>query len=108
MLLHRRYIKGEGKDVKVKYFTGLPNFNVLIGLYHFLLPHISSGPRSVTSKFQELVIVLMRLRLNLPVQVLADMFFISSFAVSRIVLKMVDIMYTQMKPQIIWPDRQAS
>lgn len=75
------------KSERVKYYTGLPNFLVLMALVNFLAPHISKGPRTITTSFQETLIVLMRLRLNLPVQVLADIFLISTSATSRIFLR---------------------
>ena len=50
--------------------------------------------------------VLMRLRLSLPVQVIADMFLVSQSTASRIFLKVIDVMYTRLNPLIIWPDRK--
>ena len=70
-------------DEKVKYYTGLPTLLTLTALLNFLSPFISSGPRTVTTKFQDLSMVLMRLRLNLPVRVIADWFQVSSSGVSR-------------------------
>ena len=52
--------------------------------------------------------VLMRIRLNLPVQVIADMFLVSQSTASRIFLKVIDVMYTRLNPLIIWPDRKKS
>ena len=92
---------------KVKYYTGLPTMLTLTALVSFLAPQISSGPRSLTTKFQEVAIVLMRLRLNLPVQVLADLFHVSSSTVSRIFGKVLDVMYFKLKPLILWPDRES-
>ena len=95
-------------QTRVKYYTGLPNFLMLMALFNYLSPYISSGPRTVTTKFQELLMVLMRLRLNLPVQVIADMFLVSQSTASRIFLKVIDVMYTRLNPLIIWPDRKKS
>lgn len=94
----------EKDDEKVKYYTGLPNFLMLMALFKYLTPHISSGPRSVTTKFQEL---LMRLRLALPLQIVADLFCISESAASRICLKMIDVMFVRLAPLIHWPDRDS-
>ena len=52
--------------------------------------------------------VLMRLRLNLPVQVIADMFLVPQSNASRIFLKVTDVMYTRLNPLIIWPDRKRN
>jgi len=93
-------------QTRVKYYKGLPNFLMLMALFNYLSPYISSGPRIVTTKFQELLMVLMRLRLSLPVQVIADMFLVSQSTASRIFLKVIDVMYTRLNPLIIWPDRK--
>ncbi|XP_070200907.1 uncharacterized protein [Littorina saxatilis] len=98
---------GSRDDEKVKYYTGLPSFLTLAALVSFLTPHISSGPRSITSKFQQVLIVLTRLRLNLPGHVVADLFRISDNSVSRIFLKVLDVMYVRMMPLISWPDRES-
>lgn len=97
---------GSSDDDKVRYYTGLPSLLTLVGVVSFLSPSISSGPRTITSKLQEILIVLFRLRLNLPTQVVADMFKISPTAVSRIFLKVLHVMYIKMKPLISWPDRE--
>ena len=52
--------------------------------------------------------ILMRLRLNLPVQVIADMFLVSQSTASRIFLKVIDVIYTRLNPLIIWPDRKKN
>ena len=61
-------------DKKVKYYTGLPNYSILNALYEYLiedlkLPNvITSAKKSV---FEQFVMVLMKLRLNLGDQDLA-------------------------------------
>ena len=84
-----------------------PNFLMLMALFNYLTEHISSGPRSVTTKFQEMLMVLMRLRLGLPLQIVADLFMVSESAASRICLKMIDVMFMRMAPLIHWPDRES-
>ena len=97
----------QNEDEKVKFYTGLPNFLMLMALFNYLTEHISSGPRSVTTKFQEMLMVLMRLRLGLPLQIVADLFMVSESAASRICLKMIDVMFMRMAPLIHWPDRES-
>ena len=37
-------------QTRVKYYTGLPNFLMLMALFNYLSPYISSDPRTVTTK----------------------------------------------------------
>lgn len=46
---------------KVKFYTGLQNFNVLMCVFNFVVPFVVTTPKNVLSQFQELLIVLMRL-----------------------------------------------
>ena len=67
-------------DVKVKYYTGLPNFAIL---FNFLAPCVENGNRSVLSRFQQMMVVLMKLRLNLGDQDIAFRFVVNQSTVSR-------------------------
>ena len=64
----------KGDDKKVKYYTGLPSYSILNALYEYLtedlklLNVIMSAKKSV---FEQFVLVLMKLRLNLGDQDLA-------------------------------------
>ena len=70
-------------DDKVKFYTGLPCFDVLKTTFDFISPHIRR--RSLTlSLFQEFIIVLMKLRLTVPFQDLAYRFDASLSTVSKI------------------------
>ena len=67
-------------DVKVKYYTGLPNFAIL---FNFLAPCVENGNRSVLSRFQQMMVVLMKLHLNLGDQDIAFRFVVNQSTVSR-------------------------
>ena len=92
-------------DVKVKYYTGLPNFAILMALFNFLAPCVENGNRSVLSRFQQMMVVLMKLRLNLGDQDIAFRFGVNQSTVSRCFSKWVDVMYIRLKPLIKWPER---
>ena len=87
-------------DETVKFYTGLPNFLVLMHVFNFVAPYISIGTRSTLSKFQQVAMTLMRLRLNLSVQDLAYRFGVSPSTVSRNFKSIVNMMYTR------WPSRE--
>ncbi|XP_049515020.1 uncharacterized protein LOC119433844 [Dermacentor silvarum] len=55
----------------VLFYTGLPNYAVLEAVYSLVEPHVRHTLRNRLNKFEEMVVFLMRLRLNLPLQDLA-------------------------------------
>lgn len=91
-------------DERVKYFTGLPNTLILFTLYHFLENHLS--PKFIISKFQQILLVLMRMRLNIPLTLLSHIFQISNATTSRLYSEVINVMYIKLKPMIFWPDRE--
>ena len=58
----------EKSEEKTKFYTGLPNFFTLMQIFQLCEPYITCGPLSVLSKFEHFVLVLLRLRLNLPLK----------------------------------------
>ena len=92
-----------GNDEKVKYFSGLPSYAVLMTLFSFLeraLPQKAS-----MTKFQCFIPTLMKLRLNLSNLFLSYHFNVSTSTVSRIFNDYIDVVYIWMKPLVVWPDR---
>ena len=74
----------EGNDVKVKYYTGLPTFHVLMHIFNFISDYLKE--QSCLTRFQQFIITLMRIRLNLNVQDLGYKFNVSSSTVSRVLI----------------------
>lgn len=95
------------EDDKVKHYTGLC-YKTLLTLFTYLEPNITHTSRSSLTKFQKLVLLLMKLRLNLGIRDLGYRFNVSPSCVSKIFLDMIRIMYVRMKCLILWPDRRAS
>lgn len=93
------------EDDKVKHYTGLC-YKTLMALFIYLEPNITHTSRSSLTKFQKLVLVLMKLRLNLDIPDLGYRFKVSPSCVSKIFLDMIHIMYVRMKCLILWPDRE--
>lgn len=91
-------------DENVKYYTGLVDFSTLQILYSHIEDHLSAT--NVITKFQQLVLCLMRLRLNVSHMDLAHKFGTTSSTTSRIFLNVLDVLYSRLAPLIVWPDRE--
>ena len=94
-----------GNDEKVKNFTGLSTYALLITFFKYIEPFMQN--HDSLDKFRCLVLTLMRLRLNLSVLFLSHEFNISKSSVSRIFSSVIEVMYLRMKPFIHWPDRDS-
>ena len=90
---------------RVRFNTGLHGFDVLKATFDFVSPFVS--PRSKTlSLFQEFIMVLMKLRLNVPLQYLAYRFGVSLPTVSRTFTAWLTVMVVRLSPLIRWPERE--
>ena len=90
------------KDEKNSYFIGLPSWQVLYTLLQCVRPYLKVY--STLTPFQQLLVTLMRLRLNLASQDLAYRFRVHSSTISRTSIHVLGIL---LKPLIIWPDRDT-
>lgn len=93
-------------NVKTRFYTGLPSFTILMHVLNLLTPYIKSGTRTSLSKFQQFILVLMRMKLDAPLQDLAYRFSISVATASRIFERWIDVMYIRLKFLILWPERE--
>jgi len=93
----------EGDQEKVGFYTGLPSWEILKKTFSFVSPYVTR--RSLLpSKFQELDLVLIKLRLGVPHQDLAYRFNVSRTVVSRIIVSWLTVMDVTLSPLISWPD----
>ena len=97
---------------KVRFYTGLPNYYVLETVMWLLAPHMDdttkTSPKNPTrlSKFQQLLLTLVRLRLDLRHQDLAYRFGVRVGTVTRVVRRAVDVMSSTLVPTaVFWPSR---
>ncbi len=91
---------------KVKFYTGLPNYFVLETVMWLLAPHMDGMKNVKLSKFQQLLLTLMRLRLDLRNQDLAYRFGVKVGTVTRTVHQLVSIMSSTLVPTaVFWPSR---
>ena len=74
-------------------------------LFNNLEQYIPYGPVSKLSKFQKLILVLMKLRLHVPVIDIGYRFSISPSTVSKIFKDMLHVLFVRLSPLVRWPDR---
>ena len=93
-----------GDDEQVKFYTGLPSFATLMAVFNFVSAHISfvCTSRSLPL-FQQFLLVLMKLRLNLFDKDLAYRFGISQSSVSHYFNKWIEVMFIRLQPLVRWP-----
>ena len=91
---------------KVRYYTGLPSYECLKAVYDFVSVDL---PNSFTSgkkcPFEQFLIALMKLCLNLGDQDLSYRFGISQATVSNYFGAWIDDMYTRLSSLASWPER---
>ena len=95
-------------DGKVKYYTGLPSYKLLQIVYQFVISGLPqsfhSGP---CSAFQQFLMVLMKIRLNLGNQDLAYRLGVHQSTVSRYFNKWLDVLYNRLSVFVSWPEREV-
>lgn len=89
----------------LKFYTGLCLWELLKILLEYVEPYLEAR-RSSLSPFHQLIMTLMRLRLNLSGVDLGYRFGIHHSTVSR-TLYVLDVLFTRLKPLIIWPERDC-
>ena len=96
-----------GDDELVKLYTGLASFATLMAIFNFVSAHVSSTCtfRSLPL-FQQFLLVLMKLRLNLFDKDLAYRFGTSQTSVSRYFTKWIEVMFIRLHPLVRWPRRE--
>ena len=95
-------------DSIVNFYTGLPNLKILKTIFDHVcitLPSERTSQCKLT-KFQEFMLVMLKLRINCPLVDLGYRFNVSQSTASRILLKWLTQMDIRLKSLIIWPERE--
>ncbi|XP_049522892.1 uncharacterized protein LOC125945253 [Dermacentor silvarum] len=92
---------------KVMFYTGMANFTVLLAVFKLVESAVSHSINNSLSKFQEFILFMMKIKVNLHNTDLAFRFKISEATVSRIFDKWLHGAYCRLKSQITWPGREA-
>ena len=96
----------EKDDNRVKFYTGLPNFVTLAALFDLIKPYISTTHLSALTKFQQFMVLFLRLRLNLTCEDISYRFNVSQSTVSRIFLNILDLTFARVSFLVRWPERE--
>ncbi|XP_067126808.1 uncharacterized protein [Centruroides vittatus] len=110
-LLKKTYVLNEeffeGDDNKIRFFTGLSNFKLLSLVLNLCCKQIDHPNSRKLTPFQEMIVCLMRIRLNLSLEDLAYRFNISKATICRIFDKWLHILYIRLSRLIVWPERDV-
>ncbi|XP_028429965.1 THAP domain-containing protein 4-like [Perca flavescens] len=91
------------KDYKVHKLTGLPSYVKLIVVFSFISSFLKL--KSSLSPFQQFLLTLMRLRMNLPLFFLAHVFHVSMSTAGRVFNNTLNVMNVRLCNIIKWPSR---
>ena len=110
----------EGDDSLTRFYTGFPSFGVFSAFYAFLGPSVNqltywgtdepkskNASRTKLHPMDQLLMTLMRLRLNLEEQDLAIRFEISQPTVSKYFITWVSFLYRHLSEIDWWPSREC-
>uniref|UniRef100_A0A8C1VWW4 DDE Tnp4 domain-containing protein n=1 Tax=Cyprinus carpio TaxID=7962 RepID=A0A8C1VWW4_CYPCA len=90
---------------KVRYYTGLPCFAVLFSMFTTVKPFLPVAQK--LSQFQMVLLTLIRLRLDLPIQHLSHIFNVSRSTLSATFADTIDVLYARLAPLLYWPERHC-
>ncbi|XP_075534621.1 uncharacterized protein LOC142568636 [Dermacentor variabilis] len=86
------------REDMVQFYTGLPNFALLLVLFNLLKEGTTHTSRNSLTAFQEMLLI--------GVLVICR-FHVSQSTVSRIVNKWLDVAYVRLSRAVQWPDRET-
>ncbi len=95
----------QDNDDKVQNITGLPSFAKLMVIIQTVSKFLKQN--SAVTPFEQVILTLMRLRMNLPLHFLGYLFNVSAPTVSRLFNHVIIIMNSTLTPALVfWPDRE--
>ncbi|XP_038582485.1 uncharacterized protein LOC119908712 [Micropterus salmoides] len=105
-LKHRTLDASQFNDRKMKFFTGLPNLQTFMLVFSYVSSVFPATAKQSLKPTQELLLTLMKLRLNPSEELLGYLFGIHQSTVSRIFHRWIQVMASRLHPLILWPQRE--
>lgn len=96
-----------GDDKRVRYYTGLESFQILMLVFKLVAPYLNECSVSALTKFQRFIFTMMQLRLNLDFHDLAYRLSVSQATISRNFYTCLDVMFHRLSRLIVWPERDV-
>ncbi|XP_065182614.1 uncharacterized protein LOC135813447 [Sycon ciliatum] len=93
-------------DGDVRFFTGLPTFEMLLAVYEHVREGMPDSFGCALSPFQEMVVALVKLRLDSSLQDLGHRMGVSAGTISRILTKWYTAMDRRLSHLVVWPGRE--
>ncbi|XP_056437125.1 uncharacterized protein LOC130374405 [Gadus chalcogrammus] len=92
-------------DKRVHTLTGLSAFSILMTIFHIVAPFLPL--KSSLTCFQQYMLTLIKLRMNLSFEFWAFYFDIDSTTVSKLFKHCISVMHCRLVPSLVlWPDRE--
>ncbi|XP_026014019.1 uncharacterized protein LOC113015876 [Astatotilapia calliptera] len=101
--LNENFLKGDTE--KVKYYTGFTCFAIFKSVLENVKAFLPASKK--LSHFQMLLLTLMRLRLDLPVQHLSYLFNVSYKTLSSVFSDTIDVLHARFGILVHWPERHC-
>ncbi|XP_026005358.1 uncharacterized protein LOC113010487 isoform X2 [Astatotilapia calliptera] len=101
--LNENFLKGDTE--KVKYYTGFTCFAIFMSVLENVKAFLTASKK--LPHFQMLLLTLMRLRLDLPVQHLSYLFNVSYKTLSSVFSDTIDVLHARFGILVHWPERHC-
>lgn len=96
----------QNNDQNVHILTGLRTYSLLMTVFHFVAPYLKH--ESGLTLFQQFMLALIKLRMNLSFDFLAYYFGVDLNTVLKLFKHCISVMYCRLVPSlVIWPDRES-
>uniref|UniRef100_A0A667WJ66 THAP-type domain-containing protein n=1 Tax=Myripristis murdjan TaxID=586833 RepID=A0A667WJ66_9TELE len=96
----------ENRNLKLKYYTGLPNYETFNVLLCHVIPFLPQGRRKF-NPFQMILVTLMYLRLDLPLQHISHLLDVHRGTVSAAFHETLNVLHASLAPIVHWPHRDS-
>ncbi|KAG7511425.1 THAP domain-containing 11 [Solea senegalensis] len=95
-------------DKKINILTGLPTYSLLMTVFNVVAPFLQQSNHFRLTIFQQFMLTLIKLKMNLSFDFLAYYFGVDSSAVSEVFKHCISVMYCRLVPcLVIWPERES-